>query len=147
MSTKTNVYMNWTGVTVSFGVGPTVIALTEITDVQVLDEDGLEMWQSDGNKFATVVVAATGARGMTLTGGDLFKLATMPRNTPCTIVAVLRDAINGTGSGAITHTLVNAVMAGAPRGGATNKFAMGSVTFMAFSPDGSTDPLTLTQAS
>lgn len=142
----TNVYMNWTGVTIT-PVGGSAISLLEVLDVQVMDEDTIEQWQSDGNKFATVLVAASGSRGMTITGGDVFKLAGIPRNTLCTIVAILNDARNSAGSGAITHTLSNAMFASAPRSGTTNKFAGGSVTFIAASTDGSTDPLVITQAT
>jgi hypothetical protein len=142
----TNVYMNWTGITVTPASG-SAIPLKEIIDVQVTDSEGLEPWQADGHKFPTLLIAATGSRGMTLIGGDIWKLAGIPRNTPCTVVAILNDAYNGVGSGAITHTLSNAVMADTSRSGPTNKFAGGSVTFMAYSPDGTTDPLVIAQAN
>ena len=138
--------MNWTGVTVTPPSGP-AINLTEVIDVQVTDQEGLEPWQADGHKFPTVLIAATGARGMVLIGGDIYKLAAIPRNTPCVIVAILNDARNGTGSGSITHTLSNAVIADMPRSGPTNKFAGGSATFMSYSPDGTTDPLQIAQAT
>jgi hypothetical protein len=142
-----NVYMNWKSVTVTFGTVPTVVSLTEVMDVQVLDQEGLEPWQADGHKFPTLLIAATGSRGMTIVGGSVNKLAAIPRNTPCTVVAILNDAVNGAGAGAITHTLVNAVLADAGRSGPSNKFAGGTATFVAFSPDGITDPLTIAIAT
>lgn len=148
MSTRTNVFMNWTGVTVTYGSGsPTVITLTEVIDVQAIDQEGLEPWQADGHKFPTVLIAATGNRGVTIIGGDVYKLSSVPRNTPCTVVAVLNDARNGVGTGAMTHTWSNAVIADAPRSGPTNKFAGGSATFATYSSDGTTDPLVVTAAT
>lgn len=144
---RSNVFMNWTGVTITYGTTPTVITMTEVLDVQVLDEEGIEQWQADGHKFATKMITATGARGLTIIGGDVYKLATIPRGTPCTVVAILNDAVNGVGTGAVTHTLSNGVMTGASRSGPSNKFAGGSATFIAFSTDGTADPLAMAVAS
>jgi hypothetical protein len=146
MPTKSNVFMNWTSVTVTYGVSPTVITLTEVTDIDLMDEDVLEMWQADGHKFPTLVVAADAKRGMTIHSGDCYKLSAMPKNTPCVIVAILNDAANKLLAGAMTITLSNAVFGGVTVKGPTNKFAMGQATFMAFSPDGTTDPLAIVQA-
>jgi hypothetical protein len=147
MSTKSNVFMNWTGVTVVYGASPTTITLTEVTDIQVVDSDILEMWQADGHKFPTLCIAADANRGLTIHGGDCYKLAAMPRNTPCTINATLRDAANGAGTGALVLALSNAVLSESNFSGQTNKFAGGSATFMAFSSDGSTDPLAISQTA
>lgn len=35
MSTKTNVYENWTGTTVSYGTTPTVINISEVVEIDV----------------------------------------------------------------------------------------------------------------
>lgn len=144
---KSNVFMSWTGVTITPPSPAVAISLTEVTDVQVLDNDGLEMWQADGYKFATLCVAATGQRGVTIHSGDCYKLASLPKGTPCTVVAILKDAANGTGTGAMTITLSNAVLDNVTVNGASNKFATGQANFTAFSPDGTTDPLAIAQAS
>jgi hypothetical protein len=137
--------MSFSGVTLSYGVGPTVITLLEVVEIDVIDAEGIEPWQSDGNPFPTLMVASTASRGVTFKGGDLAKLRGVPRNTPCTIGWTINDAVNGTGSGALVHTLVNAVRADSSKGVVTNKFGMGSATFAAFSADGTTDPLTVVQ--
>ncbi len=138
-----NVFMNWKQIVIV--AGSLTINMAEVTSLAVLDEDQLEMWQADGNKFATVVVAASGTRGVTISGGDIFRLSTIPSGVACTITAKLYDSINGAGPGCLNLTLVNAVRGATPAGGESNKFATGSVTFMAYSPDGNTDPLTITQ--
>lgn len=144
----TNVYMNWTPVTIT-PLGGSAITLKEVTDLQDMTSDTLEPWQSDGNKFATVLVAASGSRGCTIVGGDCYKLQTIPRNTPCTIVAVLSDALNPgpSGSGSLTHTWLNAVISDTPISGPSNKYAGGSATFVCFSADGTTDPHSVAQTT
>jgi len=142
---RSNVFMSWTGVTVTPAGGP-AIAITEVVDVQVLDKDDLEPWQADGHKFPTQMIAAMGHRGITIVGGDVSKLASIPHGTPCTVVGILKDAVNGIGTGAITVTLANAVRTEVPFEGKTQKFAGSHVTFMAFSSDGTTDPLTYVTA-
>lgn len=138
--------MNWTGVTVSYGAGPTVINLSEVVDIDLMDADIIEEWQADGHKFSTLVVAADAKRGMTIHGGDCYKLAILPKGVPCTIVAILNDAANKILAGAMTVTLINAVLSDVSIKGQTNKFAGGMVTFTAFSSDGTTDPLSIVQA-
>ena len=141
-----NIFMSWVNITATPNTG-NAITLNETTSLEVISSDGLEPWQADGNKFATALVSATGTRGVTISGGNCAAIARMPKGTVFTISATLRDAINGTGSGAITLTLVNAVVSENPISGVTNKYAGGSVTLMAFSADGSADPLTFTQAA
>ncbi len=146
MPTRSNVYMSWTGVTVTPSGGSTM-AISEVTDVQVHDKDHIEPWQADGHKYATRMIAASGERGITITGGDVGKLASIPKNVPCTVVAILNDAVNGVGTGAVTVTLVNAIRGEVPSSGKTSKFAGGSVSFMAFSSDGTADPLSYAAAT
>lgn len=142
----TNVFMNWKSVTYTAPSG-SPISLTQITDVQEVNSEGLEPWQADGNIYPTLLVRATATRGLTITGGDVAGFKKIPRGVPLTIVAVLFDALNGVGSGALTETWVNAVVADVPFGGPSNHFANGSITFICYSPDGTTDPSTSVQAT
>lgn len=145
---RTKHYQNWKSVTISHGVGPTTITLTEITNVEILNNDQYETFKGDGNIFNTVMVLANGVRGIRITGGDIgTQCVTIPRNTPCTVVCVLHDAVNGSGSGALTFTLSNAMKQGASPGGPQNKILTDVVEFMAYSSDGTTDPLSISQAS
>ena len=142
---KTNVFMNWKEVTVTPVGGGGAIAITEVVDVEVMDKDDLEPWQADGHKFPTLLVAASGMRGLTIQGGSINKLSSIPKNTPCTVVAKLYDAKNGAGEGCLVHTLSNAVLQGSPSSGKSNKFAGGSAVFVAYSSDGTVDPLVVTE--
>ena len=140
---KTNVYMNWKEVAANVGGTPTTIG--EVTEVRVMDTDQLEQWQADGHKFPTVTVAASGQRGVTVSGGDAYKLRTLPKGTPFVFTAKLYDAYNGAGEGCILLALNGAVVQDASFGGASNKFAAGSVVLLGTSADGTTDPLVITQ--
>ena len=68
MATPSNVYMNWKSVTVSYGVGPTVLTITEVLDVQVVDTENIEMWQADGTIFPTLAIRASAMRGLQIIG-------------------------------------------------------------------------------
>lgn len=87
------------------------------------------------------------SQGITIRGGAVNLLGQIPENTPCTVVSILNDALNGTGSGAITVTAVNAILISNPFKGANSEFAMGDVTFQCFSVDGTTPPITQAVAS
>jgi hypothetical protein len=61
-------------------------------------------------------------------------------------VATHNDANNGAGTGAITYTLTNAVIASNPIHGAHRQFGLGTLTITAFSTDGATNPLAISMA-
>jgi len=146
--TATNVYMNWKAVTVT-PQGGSVVAITEVLDVEIVDQETIEMWQADGTIYPTLAIRAAAMRGLKITGGSINLLQAIPRGTPCVVVAILEDAVNvagGAGSGSLTHTLSNAVLAEVPRSGPSNKFAGGSATFVSYSTDGATNPLITVQA-
>jgi hypothetical protein len=142
----TNVFMNWKGVTITPS-GGSLVNLTGVMDVQTSNVEGLEPWQADGHLFPTLMIRATAARSVTIMGGDVATMMAVPRGTACTVVAILDDAVNGAGSGALTHTWLNAVVADVPASGPSNKFAGGTITFVCYSSDGTTDPLTVAQAA
>jgi hypothetical protein len=138
--------MNWKSVTTKTAAG-SAIPLTQVMDVQEVNSEGLEPWQADGNLYPTLMIRATATRGVTITSGDVAGMKAVPRGVPLTVVAILYDAVNGVGSGALTETWTNAVVADIPASGASNKFAGGSITFICYSTDGSTDPNTSVQAA
>jgi len=142
-------YMNWKGVTVTHGSGPTTITLTEITGVQIQRGDQWIPLRVDGYVFATRMARVGAQRGIRITGADVGKLATIPLNTVCTVVAKLWDSVNQTdgGSGMLTFTLSNAVFAGNNPGGNQNEYITDTVEFMAYSADGTTDPLVVAESA
>lgn len=142
-------YMNWKNWTVTHGAGPTTITLTEITDVQVQRGEQWISWKADGNIFATDMALAGSTRAIRMSGGDVGKLVTIPRNTVCTVAGYLWDAKNqsNSGSGSLSISLANACFEGNAPGGGQNQYISDTVQFTAYSSDGSTDPLTITEAS
>lgn len=137
-------YMNWTGVTVTHGTAPTTIAIDEVTDMDFGREGEVKRWSADAAKFAKALVVKNKRRTVTIKGGDVAKLASVPEDTPCTVVGILNDLNNGAGTGALTCTVTNAVCVSNPFRGKNNDFGTGDLSFEAFAPDGITDPLTIT---
>lgn len=139
--------MNWTGVTVKYGTTPTTINLSEVTDIDIGKDGEVKRWSADAAIFAKALVVKNKKRSLTIKGGAINKLASIPEDTPCVVTAVLNDLYNGAGSGAITAVLNNAICTSNPFRGKNNDFGTGDLTFEAYSADGVTDPLTLTIAT
>lgn len=145
---RTKHYMNWKSCTIVHGSGPTTITLTEITNVEFMINDEFVQFKGDGNIYATVMALANASRGVRITSGDLGRLAvTIPHNTPCTVTLICHDAVNGSGSGALTFVLSNALKQSISPSGAQNVILTDTVTFMSYSSDGTTSPLAITEAS
>jgi len=142
MSTASNVHKSWKEIIITPSVGA-AIALSEVTSGTLIDEDTLIPWRADGNPYVKIAAISESNRGFSVAGGNIGQLASVPKGTPCTITAKLYDAINGAGTGCLLLTLFNAVAASASATGETNQYASGGITFMAFSPDGVTDPLAI----
>lgn len=149
-ATKTNLYMNWTGVVVTptpyDGTSATAISVGGVVDVQIDGKSVQESFYGDARKFARLIRNTAKTRMIKIVGGEIEKLTSIPEDTPCTVVAVLNDAINGTGVGAITFTMTLGLRQDLPIGGQNNKFARGEVTFNAHGASNDTDPLTLAVA-
>ncbi|WP_435005156.1 hypothetical protein P12x_003050 [Tundrisphaera lichenicola] len=144
---KSNVFMDFKEITVTYGSGtPTVLTLSEVTEMEVMIDDELAPWQADGNKYATLMVVASSMRGGKIMGGDVAALAGIPKGTYCTVQAKLYDAVNRDGAGCLTFAWTNAVFGSVQAAGQSNKFAGGSTSFMCIAPDGATSPLTITQS-
>lgn len=142
-----NLYMNWSSVTIAYGIGPTTITLKKVTDVQFPRKGKEKSFFGDADLYPTLVVSKEKERTCTIKSGALNLLSTIPEDTPCTITAILNDAKNGSGSGAATFTLVNAILVTNTANDQTNNFGQGEAMFHAYSSDGATDPLTVAIAS
>lgn len=139
-------FMNVTGCTWTPS-GGSVVNLTEITEADVDRGGEMKPWYADGATFAKAMKQVRLTRSLTLMGGNLAQLSAIPSNTPGTLVVVINDLNNGTSTGAMTLTLSNAVLANNPFKGQQSEYGTGSITFNAFSTDGTTDPLVITLAS
>lgn len=133
-------FMNWTGVSFTPLNGPAT-TITGVTSVTIESGGSLVKFSGDGDRYPTIVANDFNEPSMTIQSADLAALRANPVGTIGTLAATHNDARSGVGSGAITYTLANAVVAECEVGGAHRQFGQGKVTFVAFSTDGVTNPL------
>jgi hypothetical protein len=133
-------FMNWTGVTFTpLNGAPTPI--NGVTSIQIDSGGTLLKFSGDGDRFSTTVVNDFNDPTITVQSADLAAIRAFPVGTVGTFTATHNDARNGTGSGAITYIMTNAVVASNPIHGAHRQFGQGVLTLTSFSPDGVTNPL------
>lgn len=138
-------FMNWTGVAFTPS-GGTATPITGVTSVSIDTGGNLLKFSGDGDRYNTTVVNDHNEPVVTVHAADLAAVRANPPGTVGTFTATHNDARNGTGSGAITYTLANAVVATNPVQGSHRQFGQGTVTIAAFSTDGVTNPLSTTLA-
>jgi hypothetical protein len=132
--------MNWTGVTFTpWNGAPTPI--NGVTSIQIDSGGTLLKFSGDGDRFSTTVVNDFNDPTITVQSADLASVRAFPVGTVGTFTATHNDARNGTGSGAITYIMTNAVVASNPIHGSHRQFGQGVLTLTSFSPDGVTNPL------
>lgn len=141
----TKLYANFSGVTVTPN-GGSAINITEVTSIDPDRSSNLKARFGDNRKYPRLIKAFERMRSFTITSGDLAALQSIPEDTPCTVVFILEDAQNGTGSGALTYTYTNAVMGSNPVKSPNNDFGEATVQFQCYSTD-NTDPLTVAKAT
>ena len=137
--------LNWTGVTFTpVGGSPTV--LTGVTSVAIDSGGSLLKFAGDGDRYNTTVVNDFNDPTITVQAADLAAIRANPVGTVGTFTATHNDAKNGTGSGSITYTLSNAVVAQTNVKGSHRQFGQGTLLLSAFSSDGVTNPLAVSVA-
>ena len=139
MST-TKRFMNWTGVTFA-PINSTATTITGVTSVTIDAGGSLAKFSGDGDRYVTTMVNDFNDPVVTIHSADLSALRANPVGTVGTLSATHNDAKNGVGTGAVTYTLTNAVVAACQVQGAHRQFGQGTVTFGAFSSDGITNPI------
>jgi hypothetical protein len=139
-------FMNWTGVTFT-PLNGTPTPMTGVTSVQFATGGSLLKFAGDGDRYSTTVVNDFNDPVVTVQTADLMAVLSFPVGTVGTFTATHNDARNGTGTGAITYTLTNAVIASNPVHGSHRQFGQGTLTLTAFSPDGVTNPMSISIAS
>ncbi len=144
MST-TKRFMNWTGVTYTPN-GGSPMAITGVTSVSIDSGGSLLKFAGDGDRYNTTVVNDFNEPSITVQAADLAAIRANPVGTVGTFTATHNDAKNGAGSGSITYTLANAVVATNPVKGSHRQFGQGTLTLAAFSTDGVTNPLSTSVA-
>ncbi len=138
-------FMNWAGVTFTPLNGqPT--AITGVTSVAIESGGSLARFAGDGDRYVTTMVNDFNEPTVTIQAADLSAIRAYPVGTVGTLSATHNDARNGSGSGAVTYTLTNAVVSACNVHGAHRQFGQGTLTFAAFSSDGVTNPLSTSVA-
>jgi hypothetical protein len=138
-------FMNWTGVAFTPTGGATTV-ITGVTSVSIDSGGTLARFSGDGDRYHTTIVNDMNDPVVTVHSADLAAIRANPTGTVGTFTATHGDARNGSGNGAITYTLANAVIASDPIRGAHRQFGQGTLTLTAFSTDGVTNPLSTTIA-
>lgn len=138
-------FMNWTGVTFT-PVGGSPVAITGVTSVSIDGGGTLLKFSGDGDRYNTTVVNDFNEPTVTVQAADLAAIRANPVGTVGTFSATHNDAKNGPGTGAVTYTLSNAVVASNAIKGSHRQFGQGTLTLVAFSGDGVTNPLSASAA-
>lgn len=134
--------------TVSFTPsGGSTTTFTGNFSVDVMLNDQLVEFTGDAARFATLLASVKGTRGLKLSGYDVGKYISLMGPGPGTLVVIVNDALNGTGAGALTYTLANAMRGDFSASHRNQSADSASVTYTAFSSNGSTDPLTVAEAT
>ena len=133
-------FMNWTSVTFTpLNGNPTTI--TGVSSIQIDSGGSLLKFAGDGDRYNTTVVNDFNDPSIVVNSADLAAVRAFPVGSQGTFTATHNDARNGIGTGAITYTMTNAVVASNPIQGAHRKFGQGTLTLTSYSVDGVTNPL------
>jgi hypothetical protein len=139
-------FVNWTGVTFT-PVNGSSTPITGITSIQIDSRGSLLRFSGDGDRYSTTVLNDFNDPLITVHSADLATVGAFPVGMVGTFSATHNDAKNGVGSGAITYTLTNAVIASNPIQGSHRQFGQGTLTLTAWATDGVTNPLSTSIAS
>ena len=135
----TKLQANWTAV--SFGSA----AITRVSQVSFTQGGSLAAYAADGDRFPTVVVNTLSKPRATVTSGDAAALMAIAPGTVGSFSATHKDA-KGEVGGDILYVLANAVAENAETSGGHGQFGTASLSLLAFSSDGVTNPLSFTRA-
>lgn len=139
-------FMNWTDVTFT-PLNGTPTTITGVSSIQIDSGGSLLKFSGDGDRYSTTVVNDFNDPTITVQSADLAAVRLFPVGMVGTFSATHNDARNGVGTGALTYTLSNAVVASNPVQGAHRHFGQGTLVFTAFSVDGVTNPLSVSIAT
>lgn len=129
--------VNWTTVTYNSAT------ITGVTAVSFDNGGSLLPFSGDGDKYPTTIINDMNNPTASVTTADVAAAYAIPPGTRSSFVATLNDAKGGVGAGngARTFTLANAIAQNNPISGSHRQYASATVTFLAESSDGSTNPL------
>jgi hypothetical protein len=135
----TKLQANWTAV--SHGA----TAITRVSQVSFSQGGSLATYAADGDHYPTVVVNLMSRPKATVTSSDTAALMGIASGTTATFSATHKDAKGATG-GDILYVMANAVVENVETTGAHGQFGSATMSLLAYSSDGTTNPLSFTRA-
>lgn len=135
----TKLQSNWTAV--SHGTTP----ITRVSQVTFSQGGSLATFAADGDRFPTVVVNLMNKPRASVTSADTATLMGIAPGTTGTFSATHKDA-KGASGGDILYVLANAVAENVDTSGNHGQFGSATMSLLAFSSDGATNPLSFTRA-
>jgi hypothetical protein len=135
----TKLQANWSAV--SHGT----TSITRVSQVSFSQGGALATFAADGDHYPTVVVSLMNKPRASITSADTAALMGVAPGTTATLSATHKDAKGATG-GDILYVMANAVVENVETAGAHSQFGTASMTLLAYSSDGTTNPLSFTRA-
>ncbi len=135
----TKLQANWTAV----ALGST--GITRVSQVSFSQGGSLASYSADGDHYPTVVVSLLNKPRATVTSADTATLMGIGPGTAATFSATHKDAKGATG-GDILYVMSNAVIENVETSGAHAQFGTATMSLLAYSSDGTTNPLSFTRA-
>ncbi|MGC8638732.1 MAG: hypothetical protein ACP5XB_02505 [Isosphaeraceae bacterium] len=135
----TKLQANWTGVS----LGST--SITRVNQVSFSQGGSLATYAADGDHYPTVVVNLMNNPSASVTSADTGTLMGIAPGTCGTFSATHKDALKATG-GDILYVMANAVVENVQTAGSHGQFGTSSMSLLAYSSDGVTNPLSFTRA-
>ena len=130
---------NWSGV----AHGSTTIS--RVTQVSFSQGGSLTSFAADGDHYPTVVVNLMNKPKASITSADTATLMAIAPGTTASLTATHKDARGATG-GDILFVMANAVVENIDTAGSHGQFGSSTMTLVAYSSDGITNPLSFTRA-
>lgn len=134
----TKLQANWTAV--SFGSAP----ITRVSHVSFTQGGTLSTYSGDGDHFPTVIANLMSKPRATVTSADAAAIMAISPGETASFSATHKDA-KGEAGGDILYVLANAVAENSETSGAHGQFGSATLSLLAFSSDGVTNPLSFTR--
>jgi hypothetical protein len=119
--------------------------ITRVSGVTISQGGTLATFSADGDRFPTVVVNLMNKPKATVTTADTASVMGIAPGTVGTFKATHVDAQGQTG-GDILYVLENAVVENVDTSGSHGQFGTATMSLLAYSSDGTTNPLSITRA-
>lgn len=121
---------------------------TDITRVSSVSFDtggSIQAYMGDDDRYPTLVANLSNQPKCSVTSADAAVLMGIATGTIADFTATHKDAIGATG-GSIIYTFVNACAENTQTSGSHGQFGSATISFVGYSADGTTNPLSFTRA-